>query len=458
MSDVSKRQLLRKSSVVFSKLLLQLSNIARRAPWRRRTLAQPELRLKRIARRDVEFREGGQVAGMARRTRFWAPSAICDSFFDPLPKPSRGKTVTRAVVSAESSRFTMDIDDRTRIALPLIVRMALIGALAGAVYGYFATMAVGGAGIYGIERGLLSGAIIGGVLTSLNIFALQAPIGGGVRRAPFLLHVALKSLIYLVVFFLAIAVGQWLVPIPSFAGFQIGLGDILYFITISFVISFLLDLNSLLGQNVLLSFVTGRYFRPRVEERIFLIIDMKSSTAAAERLGEVDFHRLLNRFISDLTGSIVVQRGQIHKYVGDELIATWPLAAGLKNARCLRACFGAIERLASLGPSYEREFRLRVDFRAGLHCGPVVIGEMGTIKREIALIGDTMNTAARIVDFARDSGEPVIASAALINQLAMPAGIAACALGPIRLRGKKSPMELLALKADAATLVRSPAA
>jgi adenylate cyclase len=354
----------------------------------------------------------------------------------------------------------MVIDDRIRIALPHILRITLIGALAAAAYGCFAATAAGGVGIYGIERGLLSGSIIAFVLSSLNIFVLQAPIGGGggVRRTPFLVHLGLKSLFYVVVFLLGIAAGEWLVPIPSFPGLQIGLGDFLVFIAISFVVNFLLDLNSLLGQNVLLSFVTGRYFRPRVEERIFLIIDMKNSTAAAERLGEVDFHRLLNRFIGDLTGSIVAQRGQIHKYVGDELIVTWPLAVGLKDARCVRACFGGIGRLAELGPSYEREFRLRVDLRAGLHCGPVVIGEMGTIKREIALIGDTMNTAARIVDFARDSGEPVIASSALLNQLAMPAGVSARALGPIRLRGKKSPIELLALKAEAATLVRSPAA
>jgi adenylate cyclase len=91
-----------------------------------------------------------------------------------------------------------------------------------------------------------------------------------------------------------------------------------------------------------------------------------------------------------------------------------------------------------------------VSFRAGLHCGPVVIGEMGTIKREIALIGDAMNTAARIVDSCRDNGEAVIVSAALLQQLTIPPGIAARALGPIQLRGKKSPIELFALEAAAA--------
>jgi adenylate cyclase len=351
----------------------------------------------------------------------------------------------------------MTIDDRTRIAVPLIFRIALIGALAGGIYNYCVTKAAGGHGVFGAERGLVTGAIIGGILTSLNIFVLEAPMGGGVRRAPFLLHVALKSVVYLVVFVFGAVVGQWLVPIPNVGAFQIGLNDVLYFIAISFVVSFLLDLNSLLGQNVLLSFVTGRYFKPRVEQRIFLMIDMKNSTAAAERLGEVDFHRLLNRFVSDLTGSMVVWKGHIHKYVGDELIVTWPLATGLKNARCLRACFAAIERLAALGPNYEREFRLRVDFRAGLHCGPVVIGEMGTIKREIALIGDTMNTTARIVDACRDGGERVIASEALLSQLTVPPGVQARPLGPIQLRGKKSPVELFALEATAGRAAGSPA-
>lgn len=345
----------------------------------------------------------------------------------------------------------MAIDDRTRADAFFISKIALVGAAAGAVYGYFAAgAAANGAGLYGIARGALSGLFIAGVLSSFNVLVLEGVFGGRIRRMPFLLNLCLKSLIYFGVFLLGMATGQWLAPIPSLSGLQVSLNDVLFFIAISFVINFLLDVNSLLGQNVLLSFVMGRYFRPRVEERIFLMIDMKNSTAVAERLGEVDFHRLLNRFVGDLTGPIVAQKGEIHKYVGDELIATWPLAAGLKEARCLRACFDAIRRLAALGPAYEREFGLRVDFRAGLHCGPVVVGEMGTVKKEIALLGDTMNTAARIVDACRDSAAPVLVSATLLRLLALPPGVAARALGPTSLRGKRSPMELFALQETSA--------
>jgi adenylate cyclase len=341
----------------------------------------------------------------------------------------------------------MAIDDRIRIAAPLIVRVTMIGALSGAAYGYWVASGAGGAASLGIARGAIIGAAVASVLVSFNVLALQGPSGDGARRVPFLLHLGFKSLIYLLVFLAALALGQWLVPIPTAPGVRIEIGDILFFFFVSFVISFLVDVNSLLGQNVLLSFATGRYFRPRVEQRVFLMIDMKNSTAVAERLGEVDFHRLLNRFVSDLTGPIVSQKGQIHKYVGDELIVTWPLAAGLKDARCLRACFGAIRRLAELGPSYERQFGLRVDFRAGLHCGPVVVGEMGTVKKEIAMIGDTLNTTARVVDACRDADVSVIASAALLEKTMLPASIVARSLGPVALRGKKSPIELFALEA-----------
>ena len=172
---------------------------------------------------------------------------------------------------------------------------------------------------------------------------------------------------------------------------------------------------------------------------------MKNSTAAAERLGEIDFHRLLNRLVTDLSGPIVLHDGQIHKYVGDELIATWPLARGLNDATCVRACFAAFARLVAHGADYEREFGAAAQVRASLHCGPVVVGEMGSVKKEIALQGDTLNTSARLVDACRDSGEAVIASADLLDRLVLPPGIAARSRGLIRLRGKEQAIGLCAL-------------
>ena len=338
----------------------------------------------------------------------------------------------------------MVVDEQIRLLLPRILGFVVIGAVMGAGYGYETSVA-DAAGLRGLIRGALTGLLIGTAVSSLGAFVLQAP-GTRLARAPFMVAVAVSSLVYLVVVLAAMAVGQFLVPNhPPARPVSISRADVLFCFGATFVVTFLSEVNSLLGQNVLLSFMTGRYHRPQVEQRVFLIMDMKNSTAAAERLGEVDFHRLLNRLVADLSGPIVLRDGQIHKYVGDELIATWSLARGLKDAACVRACFAALARLVAHGADYQREFGTTVEVRASLHCGPVVVGEMGSVKKEIALLGDTLNTTARLVDACRDSGESVIASADLLDRLVLPPGIAARSLGPIRLRGKEQAIGICSL-------------
>ena len=61
----------------------------------------------------------------------------------------------------------------------------------------------------------------------------------------------------------------------------------------------------LLGQNVILNCITGHYHRPRPEQRVFLFIDIEGSTTLAERLGDLAFHRLVDRFVIDLSGAEV---------------------------------------------------------------------------------------------------------------------------------------------------------
>ena len=98
---------------------------------------------------------------------------------------------------------------------------------------------------------------------------------------------------------------------------------------------------------------------------------------------------------------------------------------------------------------------MRADFRAGLRCGQLVVGELGYLKKEIALIGDAMNTAARILEACRETGCRVHASATLLERLtALPPGVAARALGPLPMRGKDRALELYAL--ETGVVSRSP--
>src|SRR3546814_2461537 len=86
-----------------------------------------------------------------------------------------------------------------------------------------------------------------------------------------------------------------------------------------------MEMAQLLGPGVLGDLMRGRYHQPRRENRLFVFFDMRGSTAIAERIGDVTFHRLLNRFFIDLTEAVLPWHGIVHKYVGDELLVTWPL-------------------------------------------------------------------------------------------------------------------------------------
>src|SRR5262245_18458933 len=87
---------------------------------------------------------------------------------------------------------------------------------------------------------------------------------------------------------------------------------------VSFLINFVRQLDRMLGPGTLLSLMLGRYHRPVAEERIFMFLDLNSSTAIAEALGPLRFNDFKNDFFHDLAEPVLETRGQIYQYVGDE--------------------------------------------------------------------------------------------------------------------------------------------
>ena len=58
-------------------------------------------------------------------------------------------------------------------------------------------------------------------------------------------------------------------------------------------------------------------------------------------MGELRVQGLLTRFFFDIDGAIVAHGGEVHAYVGDEVIVTWPLDDKMSGGRCVD-CFFAI--------------------------------------------------------------------------------------------------------------------
>ena len=120
------------------------------------------------------------------------------------------------------------------------------------------------------------------------------------------------------------------------------------------VFSAVYELTRLIGGRVLLNVILGRYRHPIREERVLMFLDLAGSTAMAEALGEVRMQELLTRFFFDIDGPIVAHGGEVHAYVGDAVIVTWPITG---EGRQWLDCFFAIEnRIAEHAESYRREF------------------------------------------------------------------------------------------------------
>lgn len=308
-----------------------------------------------------------------------------------------------------------------------------------------------------LVQGMIDGAFVGLVLAVYSRFVASR---SAFKRLRFVSTVLVHSIAYVSLFLAARAAGQLIgsfilsrgaIPVVSaekmgeFFGGNFAAALALLFV-LSLSINFVLEVNTLLGQNVLMSFLTGRYHRPRVEHRIFMFLDLADSTRLAETLGNDRFLDLLRQVLERLTEPVLETRGEIYKYVGDEIILSWRAEATRPAADWARCFFLFQDALRARAEQYIDAFGELPRFRAAVHAGDVIAGEIGDIRREIAYIGDVLNTTARLEELAKNSGRELVASRDALENGALPAGIEAEPIGTHQLRGKETDVDVFSLR------------
>lgn len=213
----------------------------------------------------------------------------------------------------------------------------------------------------------------------------------------------------------------------------------------SFVIAGSYELMRLIGAKVLFNFMIGRYRRPIREQRVLLFLDLAGSTSLAEEMGEVRVQDLLTRLFYDIDAAITAHGGEVHAYVGDEVIVTWRIRGDKPQSRYLDCFFAIQDRIAAGAERYRAEFARVPDFRAGMHAGPVVVSECGNSHRQVAYFGDTMNVAARLQGLCKEKGCALLVSGDLLRISKPAADLVIEALGPTQLRGRAAPIDAFAV-------------
>ena len=205
---------------------------------------------------------------------------------------------------------------------------------------------------------------------------------------------------------------------------------------------FFSEVRDYLGGGIFYNYSFGTYFKPKKEIRIFMFLDMKSSTTIAEKMGHTKYFELIKTYYADMTNALLETFGEIYQYVGDEIVVSWPKKDGLTNNNCLR-CFQKInESIQRSADNYKSRFGFVPEFKAGLHVGEVTTGEIGILKKEIIYTGDVLNTSARIQSLCNHYNSRILISKPLKELLAETEEMTITEIGDITLRGKTRSMPL----------------
>jgi len=201
-----------------------------------------------------------------------------------------------------------------------------------------------------------------------------------------------------------------------------------------------------LGHQVLHNFFTGKYHKPVIEHRVFMFLDMKSSTSIAEKLGHKKYFNLLEKYYDCMSDPIINHFGEVYQYIGDEIVISWPLPQGIQENHCIRCFFAIRKSMEKQRGTFLKHFGVFPAFRAGAHMGAVTTGEIGALKKEIVFTGDVLNTTSRIQGFCKEYGQDLIISEILASQLSVKEEFLFTALGTAQLRGKTKALKLVGVE------------
>ncbi|MGO8693815.1 MAG: adenylate/guanylate cyclase domain-containing protein [Rectinemataceae bacterium] len=315
--------------------------------------------------------------------------------------------------------------------------IGLVSALASAVFGVVGTMLLGA---QPTPRVAVESAIIGAVVATCAASAEYFLFMRSFGRLPFIAIFCLRLLLW---GGLSLA-GTWAIRADSrFYG-----TGVVFAVLLGTVFTITVYLLRLVGGRTQLRFVSGRYNHPREQERVFLFADIKGSTSIAERIGNRLYHEFLNDVWFDISDAVAACRGEIYKYVGDEIIVTWTVRSAVADIRCLRLCAAIPRILARRRSYYDKRYRAVSELKQGLHAGFVTVGEMGDARMEIAYLGDVLNTTSRLTSYADVMKVPALISGELVRLLPEWTEGLLRNLGSVTLRGKEHSIDVYTLASE----------
>jgi adenylate cyclase len=336
------------------------------------------------------------------------------------------------------------MSSRLKTAITLCVVACVGAALLAVAY----TVLVGGDKLYGAVTGV---AIVAPIV-AFEVFVMRGHVGAPLRHLPLWGMMLVSVGVWVASIFTGMLVITPAVfnigTLPEWY-FQLGFKqDAIFALLVVVFINFAVRIHSLVGTRVLLNFLLGRYHRPLREEQVFMFVDFLDARGLSKVLGDIRAQSLIAAVFFDIDEAVQEFGGEIHRYIADELVVTWPLARGVKDARCVKCALKIDALIRANAERYRKAYGETPRLRMALHGGPIVVSEIGDERREIVYFGDTINTTARLRGLAKKIQRNLVVSADLLSRLQLPEGARAEDIGTFELSGKAEGTRVFAVHGD----------
>ena len=177
-----------------------------------------------------------------------------------------------------------------------------------------------------------------------------------------------------------------------------------------------------------------------------LYADLRGFTALSESHAPAVVVAALDAWFDRIAGAVHAFGGEVLKFIGDGLLAIFPVAGAEPRGACdaaLRAVAAARAGMAHLDRERLRQGLPALPFGAALHLGEMLWGNIGAADRlDFTAIGPAVNLVSRLEQLCRPLGETILVSGALAAETATPLR----ALGTHELRGIATPCAVFALR------------
>jgi adenylate cyclase len=139
--------------------------------------------------------------------------------------------------------------------------------------------------------------------------------------------------------------------------------------------------------------------------------DLRDFTMLSESLGRDRILDCLNQFFDCMAGAVERQGGEILKFMGDAMLAIFPLEGEQACRRAMQAAIDARQAMAGLNAERQAAGQQALGFGIALHVGEVMYGNIGAVDRlDFTVIGPAVNLASRLETLCRTLGPQVLVS------------------------------------------------